>query len=73
MYALRGFREIPCWRSTCVLVCHSQGGYLGSHAAAENPECIRGVVCAEGSSWLADERIPTAAVVGSWLVPLGIS
>ena len=56
----------------CVLVCHSQGGYLGSHAAVENPECIRGVVCAESSGWPAEERISPAAFAGGpWLLLLG--
>ena len=56
----------------CVLVCHSQGGYLGSHAAIENPECIRGVVCCEGSSLPAGERLSPATVAGGpWLLLLG--
>ncbi len=56
----------------CVLVCHSQGGYLGSHAAIENPECIRGVVCCEGSTLPADEQLSPATVAGGpWLLLLG--
>ena len=56
----------------CVLICHSQGGYLGSHAAVENPECIRGVVCAEASGWPAEERVSSAAIAGNpWLLLLG--
>lgn len=56
----------------CVLICHSQGGYLGSHAAIENPECIRGVVCCEGSTLPADEQLSPATVAGGpWLLLLG--
>ena len=56
----------------CVLVCHSQGGYLGSHAAVENPGCIRGVVSAEGSGWPAAEWISAETVAGGpWLLLLG--
>ncbi len=56
----------------CVLVCHSQGGYLGSHAALEAPDCMRGVVSAEGSGWPAQERISSEAVSGApWLLLFG--
>ncbi len=56
----------------CILICHSQGGYLGSHAAVENPECIRGVVSAEGSGWPAAGMISAATVTGGpWLLLLG--
>ncbi len=56
----------------CVLICHSQGGYLGSHAAVENPDCIRGVVSAEGSGWPVAERMsPEAVAGGPWLLLLG--
>ena len=56
----------------CVLICHSQGGYLGSHAAIENPECICGVVCAESSGWPPVERISGLVVAGGpWLLLMG--
>ena len=56
----------------CVLVCHSQGGYLGSHAALAHPEYIRGIVCCEGSTLPAGEQAPPAAAVGGpWLLLFG--
>ncbi len=56
----------------CVLICHSQGGYLGSHAAVGNPDTIRGVVCAEGSGWPTDGHITAQTVNGRpWLLLLG--
>ena len=56
----------------CILVCHSQGGYLGSHAAVETAASIKGVVCCEGSGWPAADQV-TAATVGNrpWLLVLG--
>ena len=56
----------------CVLLCHSQGGFLGSHAAVANPGVIRGVISAEGSGWPEDRQI-TAETVGGrpWLMLLG--
>jgi len=56
----------------CIPICHSQGGYLGSHAAVENPDCIRGLVSAEGSGWPAAGAISAATVTGGpWLLLLG--
>ena len=56
----------------CVLLCHSQGGFLGSRAAIENSEFIRGVVCAEASGWPLLEDITTETIHGKpWLVLLG--
>jgi pimeloyl-ACP methyl ester carboxylesterase len=55
-----------------VLICHSQGGYLGSCAAAENPDMIRGVICCEASGWPAPEAITAETVGGQpWLLLLG--
>ena len=56
----------------CVLLCHSQGGFLGSRAAIENSNCIRAVICAEASGWPLLENIKFEAVDGKpWLVLLG--
>jgi pimeloyl-ACP methyl ester carboxylesterase len=56
----------------CVLICHSQGGYIGSNAAVQNANVIKGFISAEGSGWPEDEMI-TAETVGdrSWLLLLG--
>ena len=56
----------------CVLICHSQGGFLGARAAVENPDMIRGVVCAEASGWPEAPHINAETVAGKpWLLLLG--
>jgi pimeloyl-ACP methyl ester carboxylesterase len=56
----------------CVLLCHSQGGYIGSNAAVRNADVIKGFISAEGSGWPADELITLASVGGKpWLLLLG--
>lgn len=56
----------------CVLICHSQGGFLGSRAAVENAETIRGVVCCEASGWPEPETVNAETVGGKpWLLLLG--
>ncbi len=54
----------------CVLVCHSQGGYLGSVAAAENAGLMRGVVACESAGWPEEARTADAAAM-PWLLLLG--
>ena len=55
-----------------VLLCHSQGGFLGSRAAVENSDVVRGVICAEASGWPKLDDITFDKVGGKpWLVLLG--
>ena len=56
----------------CILLCHSQGGFLGSRAAIENSDCIRAVICAEASGWPLLEDIKSETIKGKpWLLLLG--
>lgn len=56
----------------CILLCHSQGGFLGTRAAIENSDMIRGIVCAEASGWPKLADITTATVKQKpWLILLG--
>ncbi|MBH66775.1 MAG: hypothetical protein CMM58_00320 [Rhodospirillaceae bacterium] len=69
---IRGIGEVLKKIGPCVLICHSQGGFLGSRAAVENSDIIRGVVCAESSGWPRLDDL-TEETVGQqpWLVLLG--
>ena len=54
----------------CVVICHSQGGYLGSCAAVANPDLVRGLICAEAAAYPpADDR--DAGTAFPWLMLLG--
>ena len=56
----------------CVMVCHSQGGYIGSNAAVQNADVVKGFISAEGSGWPEDEMITTETVGDrAWLLLLG--
>ena len=69
---IRGIGDALRKIGPCVLLCHSQGGFLGSRAAIENSNCIRAVICAEASGWPLLENIKFEAVDGKpWLVLLG--
>ncbi|MBM86141.1 MAG: hypothetical protein CMM47_08970 [Rhodospirillaceae bacterium] len=66
----RGIGEALRRIGPSTLICHSQGGFLGSRAAVENPDMIRGVVGCEGAGWV---EAVTPATVGDkpWLLLLG--
>jgi pimeloyl-ACP methyl ester carboxylesterase len=69
---MRGVGEALRKIGPCVLLCHSQGGYIGSHAAVQNADIIKGFISAEGSGWPEDEMITTETVGGRpWLLLLG--
>jgi len=56
----------------CVLLCHSQGGFLGTRAAIENSSMIKGIVCAEASGWPRLTDITTTTVKDKpWLILFG--
>ena len=56
----------------CVLICHSQGGFLGTKAAVENIEIIKGLVCVEASGWPSFSDIDrVVAGKAPWLILLG--
>ena len=54
----------------CVMICHSQGGYLGSRAAVAHPGLVRSLVCAEAAAYPDADGL--AAGTGfPWLMLLG--
>jgi pimeloyl-ACP methyl ester carboxylesterase len=56
----------------CILLCHSQGGYIGSNAAVQNANVIKGFISAEGSGWPEDDMISPETVGNRpWLMLLG--
>ena len=55
-----------------VLICHSQGGFLGTKAAVENIDIIKGLVCLEASGWPSFSDIDgRVAGKAPWLILLG--
>ena len=55
-----------------VLICHSQGGFLGTKAAVENIDIIKVLVCLDASGWPSFSDIDRAvAGKAPWLILLG--
>ncbi|MEE3008113.1 MAG: alpha/beta fold hydrolase [Pseudomonadota bacterium] len=69
---VRGIGEALKKIGSCVLICHSQGGFLGGKAAVENIDVIKGLICVETSGWprLTDIN-KDIAKKAPWLVLLG--